>query len=72
MAEIVASAVASEAVSRVSSFIPGDKTSHESVEDRSREARDDSPEDPEHRRRLGRSPDLPPPVAAVEVFLIKD
>jgi hypothetical protein len=34
MAEIVASAVASEAVSRVSSFIPGDKTSHESVEDR--------------------------------------
>ncbi|CAN6328558.1 unnamed protein product [Urochloa humidicola] len=35
MAEIVGSAVASEAVSRVvSSFLPGDKTSHESVEDK--------------------------------------
>ncbi|CAL4907722.1 unnamed protein product [Urochloa decumbens] len=34
MAEIVASAVASEAVSRVSSFLSGDQTSHESVEDK--------------------------------------
>ncbi|CAN6351300.1 unnamed protein product [Urochloa humidicola] len=34
MAEIVGSAVASEAVSRVSSFLSGDKTSHESVEDK--------------------------------------
>jgi hypothetical protein len=34
MAEIVGSAVACEAVSRVSSFLSGDKTSHESVEDK--------------------------------------
>ncbi|CAN6337888.1 unnamed protein product [Urochloa humidicola] len=34
MAEIVASAVASEAVSKVTSFLSGDKTSHQSVEDK--------------------------------------
>jgi len=34
MAEIVGSAVASEAVSRVSSLLSGDKSSHESFEDK--------------------------------------
>ncbi|PUZ66386.1 hypothetical protein GQ55_3G303400 [Panicum hallii var. hallii] len=34
MAEIVGSAMACEALSRVSSFLSGDKTSHESVEDK--------------------------------------
>jgi len=68
MAEIVGTAVATEAVSRISSILSGDKASHESAEGRAErlEMAVLKIRRPQRRRRLGGPPHLPPAAAAVE------
>jgi hypothetical protein len=59
MAEIIGSAVASEAVSRVSSFLSGDKTGHDHESDKDKTGCLEMAvlkEDPQRCCRLGRSP----------------